>query len=498
MHSKKVVMKVKQSAQFFVLLASACLLLYTCKVDKPIIDLEGSGYPDEIGKIVLTKCAISGCHTDKSKDGAAGLSLETWDKLFEGTRNGATVIPYAHTQSTFFLFTNTYTQLGVSVSPSMPVGEDPLNVAQVIKLRDWIDEGAPNKDGFVKFSDNPNRKKIYITNQGCDLVTVLDAETGLPMRYVKVGHTLLNESPHSIRVSPDGKYWYVVFINGAYFQKFRTSDDTFVGEINIGLGSWNTFAITADSKFAFTADWNANGSVLYLDLENLTVKKKFAGSGLFVFPHGTLLNAANNLLYITAQYGNFIYKLNITNPLFPNISEITLDGSPQSSTTPKLFDPHEVAFCPDNSKYYVTCQYTNEVRVFKASNDSLIAKIATGSYPQEMSFSETTPYLFVTCPEDSVTFPGKRGSVAVINYQTNSLVKILFTSWQPHGVAVDDAKGLVYVANRNANTDGPAPHHSSDCGGRNGSVSTIDLQTLSVQSKKTELSVDPYSVAVKK
>lgn len=486
-----------QSFLYFSLFIFISISLITCKADKPIIDVEGSGYPEEVGKIVLTKCAVKGCHNDKSKDGAAGLSLLTWDKLFEGTRNGVAVIPYRHTQSTFFLFTNTYKHLGISVTPTMPLDDEALMPSQIIMIRDWINNGAPNSAGFVKFSDNPDRKKIYVTNQGCDVVTVIDAESGLPMRYVSIGHTQLNESPHTVKVSPDGKYWYVCFISGEYIQKYRTSDDSFVGEIQIGFGSWNTFAITSDSKYAFAADLSG-GSIFYLDLENLVIKKKYSGSGLFLSPHGTALNGDNKFLFATAQYGNYIYKINVTNPLNPIIIEKTLDGSNQIITSPNVLDPHEIAFTPDYSKYFVTCQHSNEVRVFKASNDSLLAKIPTGTKPQEMSFSKTTPYLFVTCTEDSTTFPGKRGSVAIINYQTNTFIKAVFTSWQPHGVAVDDDKKLVYIANRNASLSGPAPHHSSDCGGRNGSVSTIDLNTLTVGDKKTEVSVDPYSVAYKK
>ena len=99
--------------------------------------------------------------------------------------------------------------------------------------------------------------------------------------------------------------------------------------------------------------------------------------------------------------------------------------------------------------------------------------------------------------EDEITFPGKVGSVSVINYKTNTLVKSIYTGTQPHGIAVDDAKKLVYVANRNATTKGPAPHHTSLCGGRNGSVSVIDLNTLTLTNKKIEVSVDPYFVDIR-
>ena len=48
----------------------------------------------------------------------------------------------------------------------------------------------------------------------------------------------------------------------------------------------------------------------------------------------------------------------------------------------------------------------------------------------------------------------------------------------------------------NAATGGPAPHHTTDCGGRNGYLTLIDLNTLTLlPSFKTELTPDPYSAA---
>ena len=57
--------------------------------------------------------------------------------------------------------------------------------------------------------------------------------------------------------------------------------------------------------------------------------------------------------------------------------------------------------------------------------------------------------------------------------------------------------------NRNSSSDGPAPHHTSVCGGRNGNVSFINLTTQSMVTnpngsiKKIEISVDPYSVSIR-
>ncbi len=475
-----------------------------CRRDLPVIDLAGSKYPEHIGNIILTKCAVSGCHNTQSADAAAGLDLSSWDKMMAGDRNGAVVVPYAHEYSTLFLFTNTYSDLGAMAEPTMPLNEEPLTREQVRTLRDWIDAGAPNAEGFVKFSDNPARKKYYVTNQGCDVVCAIDAETNLQMRYIPVGATSSIESPHAVRVSPDGQYWYVCFIAGRYLEKHRTSDDALVGRILLGptdsaaVGSWNTFAITSDSRYAFVVDWTFNGRVAWVDLQTMQWRQTYQGSGLFIQPHGSFVSPDDNFLYVTGNQGNFIYKVDISVPQFPSIDQIVIDGSSTPLTTSSE-NAHEILFSPDGTKYFVTSQYSNKIRVMDAATDALIATVPVGVYPQEMSISESTPYLYVTCMEDTLTYPGLRGSVSIINWQSNSFVGSIYPGFQPHGVAVNDDKGVVLIANRNAFPGGPAPHHSTSCVGKNGYFTLIDMSTNQlVPGSKTELVVDPYGAAYRR
>ncbi len=477
---------------------SVILFFNGCKVDTPVLDFENTEYPEDIAKIILTNCATSGCHNDMSKDGAAGLSLSSWENMFKGSRNGAITIPFNHEQSSLFLFTNVYDDIGAKVKPTMPVNANPLSRDQIIKLKKWIDLGAPNKADFIKFSDNTKRKKAYITNQGCDLVCVIDIETGLIMRYINVGRNEQIESPHTVKVSPNGDYWYVIFNNSNVIQKYSTIDDSFVGEINIGLGNWNTMAISSDSKKAFLVNWNANGSIAYVDLESLTLLSTYQSqSGLFAFPHGIAIHPNGKQLYVSAQTGNFIYKIDITNPFFPEEEKIVLEPGAMPSSLSSI-DPHEIVFTVDGTKYFISCQKSNELRVFNANNDSLISKIQTGKYPQEMSFSKTSNYLFVTCTEDDA-FSGTRGSVTIVDYNNNTFVKNIKTGYQPHGIAVCDSEKQVYVAHRNIDTAGPTPHHTTACKGRNGYLTLIDLNTLElIEGSKTELSVDPYSVDIRK
>jgi DNA-binding beta-propeller fold protein YncE len=484
----------------------SALLLGTCKIDNPLLVKSGGNYPEEIGKIVLNKCAVSGCHNDISKDAASGLSLTSWSKLFDGTRNGAAVIPYNHKQSTMFLFCNTYEELGVAIKPTMPIDRPALSKEEIISIRNWIDFGAPDDKGFVKFSDNANRPKYYVCNQGCDLITVFDAATDLPMRCFEVGQSKDRiESPHQVRVAPDGKHYYVIFLNGTFFQKFRTSDDTYVAQAYIESGSWNTFTITKDSKYAFTVDYNANdgpnpgqGRVKYIDLNTMQVLATYVGSNLFSYPHAVALNKAENILYVFGQEASFFYKIYLSGagstPIVPDFSGmITLDQS-----NGLLLKPHDVLFTPSGNQYILSCQNTNEIRIYNTSDDKLVKVIPVGSFPQEIAISESKNYLFAACMEDTINFPGQRGSVAIIDLNNLSLIKHVYSGHQPHGVAVDDVKQEVIVTNRNTSSGGPAPHHTSECGGRNGYISFINLNSLElIAKKKIEVSVDPYFVSVK-
>ena len=90
-------------------------------------------------------------------------------------------------------------------------------------------------------------------------------------------------------------------------------------------------------------------------------------------------------------------------------------------------------------------------------------------------------------------------SVTIIDMITDTGIKTISTGYEPHGLAADDKSNLVYVANRNTPVSGgPPPHHVSECGGRNGYLTIIDMNTLElVPGFKTELSVDPYSVMVR-
>src|SRR5688572_14300918 len=95
------------------ILASLLVVLSSCTYDTAPVVVPPSGYPEQVEKIIIARCATEGCHTAVSKGAAAGLDLETWDAMFEGTRAGAVVIPHRPDFSPLLYFTNVDSTIGI-------------------------------------------------------------------------------------------------------------------------------------------------------------------------------------------------------------------------------------------------------------------------------------------------------------------------------------------------------------------------------------------------
>lgn len=475
---------------FFLLLLSSILLL---GCTHPPTNYTGE-YPDDVRKIIDNKCATAGCHNDKSFQNAANLRLDRWEHLWKGSGTGSVVVPYNDANSSLMYFVNTDATRGPVLLPQMPIGATALSATEYATLKNWIAAGAPDKLGNIAFSSNAaNRQKIYISQQGCDLIAVIDAETNLIMRYIKIGKAPNIEVAHCLRFSPDGKYCYVAFTGGKYLQKIDVEKDEVIADVYLGNGSWNLFMVSPDAKRILVSDFsNNNAQLVFVDAENMKILYTLED---FVSPHGITSNAAFDTFLVTSQYGNTVYRVTDKG----NVLKISIDGK-EPNYLNKTLDPHEIIMSPDRTKYFLTCEASNEVRVMDARTNTLLKVIPVGTKPQEFAISLTKPYLFVGAEEEQTAeFPKYKGAIYVIDYNTLTLVKrIPGPFYQIHGLTVDDQHGKLFVASRNIDIVGPAPHHTSECGGRNGYYSVYDINTLApFTNQRFEASVDPYSADVR-
>ncbi len=475
--------------QSIILLFITTLILLSCKHELPVHPAPPDNYPEAVRKIIIGKCAISGCHNAASYTAAGGLLLDSWEHLFDGGSNGAVVIPYNTANSSLLYFINTDEDLGTVAEPAMPQNGTPLTREEYITMRDWVASGAPDANGNIPFASNPEtRQKIYATQQGCDLVTVIDAEKSVVMRYIQGGTDFTTETPDYIKVSPDGRYAYICYWNAPLLQKIDTRTDTIVATLNVGGAYRKTLYISPDGNHLMLTNWLAQ-DIMLVNTTTMQVEKTYPAVN-FDNPESIAANAAFNTFYISARFGNTIYKLSENG----SVQKISLDGQPATTTnTATTPDPYRILMSKDYSKYFVTCENTGELRVMSTATDQLIKTIPIGKKPQEMAMSATQPYLFITCNDTLSSF--FVGSVYVVNYNTLEVVKrIEGPFFQPYGVAVDDQYKKVYVFNRNDDRNGPRPHHSSPCNGRNGYYLLFDLNTLeAANGRRYEISVDPYA-----
>ncbi|HHT9121220.1 MAG TPA: hypothetical protein ACFYEF_00005, partial [Candidatus Wunengus sp. YC63] len=471
-----------------------CMLcLIACKHEPGVAPVaKGDGnFTGEIGNIVLNKCATAGCHNSLSYTNAGGLLLDTWEHLFDGSSNGAVVVPYSSDYSSLMYFINTDSTLGPVAVPTMPLNHTPLTKEEFLLIKKWIDDGAPDKSGNIAFSSEPaTRQKIYTIHQGCDMLAVIDDKKKVVMRYIPIGSKPYPESAIYVRMSPDSKYAYVCFWYSNEVYKIDTHTDKVVGTFTLSNNFWSTMAISADGqKLALT-----NGDDFGLSVVNTaTAQVQHFGNTGFVNPHGITANASFDTFYVTSLFGNTIYKFSNG-----NTTQISLDGKTLSTISGNTPDPYEIIMSPDYSKYFVACDKSNEVRVFNRNNDGLTKVIPVGHQPRGMSMAKTKPYLFVSCMEDPA--PGIfKGSIFVINYNTLEVVKIINGDfYQPHTIAVNELDNSFYIFNRNQDYDGPAPHHQGPCSGRNGYYQVYDLNTLAPKSgRRYEVLVDPFVSAIR-
>lgn len=477
-----------------ILLGICLCILPSCRHEaaQPAIEtLVADSYPVAVKNIIVNKCATAGCHNEASYSGAGGLRLDSLQYLFDGGNNGAVVVPYNIANSSLLYFVNSFPELGPTAIPAMPFNLPSLSREEYETLRDWVESGAPDKDGNIAFgTEAATRQKVYTVQQGCDLVAVIDADKHVVMRYITVGKTHEGEQPNNIVMSADGRYAYVSFWNAALIQKIDTRADSVVAELAMPRAFQKAIQLNEDGTKLIACNWYSQ-DLLLIDAVNMSIISNLGS--VIQFIGGFASNVST--FYATSQFGNTIYKILEDG----SHTAISIDSKPMvtesADSTP---DPYRVIMSPDKSKYFITCTNTAEVRMMDAATDKLLKVIPVGANPQEMAISRTEPYLLVSCMNDTISSL-EVGSVYVINYNTGDVVKkITGKFFQPYALAVDDNNGKFFVFNRNEDRNGPRPHHSGPCSGRNGFYQVYDIHSLApADNKRYEISVDPYGAAVR-
>ena len=502
----------------FLSVAITAICITSC-VHKPQVQVTPTygNFPDSVGKIFLAKCTNAGCHNAASYQNAAELELDTWEHLFNGGISGAVVVAYSPTYSPLLYYINAYDSADVIAYDPGHI-KTPLTPTEYATIKNWITNGAPDQNGNIPFASNPDtRQKIYLTNQGCDLLAVIDAKSRQVMRYITLGvnATGKTQTPHDVEISSDGMTGYVSLYDGSYLQKFDTRTDAITGNLSLSSyilppaisGGWSILSFSPQDTALLLTGMTAN-SMISINTSSFTLNQRQSvdiastGTSFCPYPHGIASNATFDTFFTALQYGNTVLGYTFK-PMFREWP-ISVNGRTPNTTNVNDItspNPHQIEMAPDYSRYFVTCQNTNVVSVINSYTNDTEALIPVGGYPQEMCVYTAKNYLFVACMRDfSNPAPPLYGSIYVIDYNTLQVVKVIYGDFcEPHDMAVDAQDGLLYIASRNADGANSIPsHHSTACGGTAGWYSVYDLNTLQpADNKRYEVTNDAYAISAR-
>jgi YVTN family beta-propeller protein len=432
--------------------------------------------PSQVQRIFNLNCTTSNCHGTSNP--GAGLSLVTWDRLLLGSRYGEDVIAFRPEES------HLIDHLTGDATPRMPLSRDPLPAADIELIRQWIANGAPNDLGDIPFANT--RRKIYVTNQGDDQLSVIDADQLVVIRIIDVGVLPGVDSPHNVFVDRQNEYFYVSLINSARVLKFDVESDELLATAVVGQSPANPVT-SPDGKTLYVTNWNPNNATLHVLYAETMTEQYFLTfpPPLGTLPHGLTVTADGSTLYTTHEGSGMVFRIE----LGETAQEAIL--TPISLGDPALaLRPLQVLLDQDERHLFVTCNGSGEVRVIDLATDELLRVIPITGKPWLLDMTDDGEHIYV----------GNWGKDGVDVIDTDALTFETMTNAtaggqffaRPHGVAITDRYAFV----SNENTNGQIPqHHPTQGGGDDGAVTVIDLQTREVR-KLLSVEVDPTGVAL--
>lgn len=470
-------------------------------------------YTEHIQAIFNSSCAVHGCHVGDEEQGhlkpsvlrktlhGGQFSLKSWDDLFEGSNGRAVVIPYKSTKSDLFIHVNDDTTLGPALLDSlgridplvhMPRGGYQLPRSQVLTLKRWIDQGAPNDRGDVAFSSTP-RPRMFVVNALEDLIAVIDVRKNLVIRYANVGRqhdsTLAFGSPHHVKVDDRGAFFYVTLSASREFWKFSTSTYEVVGRVSIPPGSSSPadIVLSPTGDTAFISDFNSgfvsgSGRITMVDTRSMQVIGTIALMNPVApfpprLPHGLLISPDKSRLFVTNAGSGNVSVIRLANMSQNLITLDTTGNSTTSDTSPYLCD-----MTPDGRYLFVTDYKAGAQNIyvidFQADSTKPSRIVRIGGRSVHVAITPDGRYAYVC----NVT----NHTIEVIDITDNfSLTSIPIPPGygrQPHGIAFTPDGSLAYITTENLQNPDP-PHHPPRGGRGSSFVLVIDVATKRIVKK---------------
>lgn len=236
--------------------------------------------------------------------------------------------------------------------------------------------------------------------------------------------------PRHIAFSRDGSLAYVTNIGSHTVSVINTATRTVVRTIS-GFSIPYRLTLHPDGTRIFVGNLGAH-TVSVINLATNTIVQTLTG---FHSPYGIAFNATGSKVYISCNHDAFVYVHDAAT------------GARLSSL--KVLNPHGLAFTPDYARLYAVCN-TNITPINPEGNGTVLPTIAGGNYPPDIVFklhNYSAPMAYI--PNHG--FYGTVNEVLVLNYNTNSVSKVMTGFSYPRGVAANPITERVYISEKSGN-----------------------------------------------
>ncbi|MBN8586579.1 MAG: beta-propeller fold lactonase family protein [Ignavibacteria bacterium] len=449
----------------------------------------------DIQPILAENCSFPGCHN--STDRQAGLDLTSWEStMLTGSTFGAEIIPYNAKWSHMTMHINRFdTNISPFSEPLMPqalmpyTNGMPLASNQLMKIVDWINQGAKNDNGQVAFENITN--KAFITNQASDFVAVVNLDNNHLVRLINVGGrdnaTQPLDAPHVITVDNQGRYFYVSLIAEGYIEKYDAMTYERVGRMFAG-NSPAHIILSNDGTRGWYTNFDATlaqKEMKEFDTQSMTVTRVIDEFRM-TKPHGLRLTHNEEYVLMATEGSEFLYLIQASTGQI--IDTYPVDPSvPPNGTGTNNFIPYQVSITPDDKYAYITCLKSNDVRVFDIVNRAFILTIPVGLNPLAHEISPDGRWCYV---------PNRNSnSVSVIDLTTNTVVKtIANVGAQPHKIDFTADGRYAYVTCESVS--GGFVHHPPSAGKTPGTTAVIDVLSGHNKIKDIEMASFPAGICI--
>ncbi|MEP0548515.1 MAG: beta-propeller fold lactonase family protein [Rhodothermales bacterium] len=459
------------------LLAAAVLLLTFagCDSDDPADPFDPDGvdygaietpqFARDVQPLLTARCAD--CHG--GADAAAGLDVTSWASLIAGSDAGEALIAFDPDNSVMI-------ELMTKLPESHPAyAAHRLRDAEVAFLRRWIEQGARSDDGAVPFA-GVGGGRLYVSNQAAGQVSIIDVERLVVARTVSFAAYggPMETNPHDTDVEPDGSAWYVSLINANRVLKYDASTNEVIGEALLG----STFkpgmlALNpADGRLyagRSFSDLSGGESIFAVERAGMTATEVPIP---YTRPHPIAVTNGGGFLLSGSLADNEIAAFDLS-----DASDIELADLLTVAGQPKAFVHYAVS--PVGGVAVLTSQLSRELYFLDISDPTnlrILSVVEVGDQPWHPTYSPDGRTVYVpnrlsnTVSVIDATNPANPTVTATISDPAFSM---------PHGSAITRDGRLLFVSSRNQE-GGYTPRYPFGDNALVGTVAVIDTQTNTV------------------